>query len=495
MTTEDWDDRGGHADGARLCARCVGEPFLKALIRKEGSVGPCSYCNATKGPGLRIGRVADVVEQAFTNHFVQTSPDPDSEEEMAIRYGDLDFERHGLVATEAIADAARIEVEPAEAVRKILAERNYDLHLAQMGEESPFDEDSHYEAVVEQDDQAIQDDWNRFERGLKSEARFFSRSAAATLASIFDGVCDLTTRSGFSVVRTVGPGESLSGLYRARVLQSMGRLEEALMRPDVQVGPPASHLARAGRMNARGVPVFYGATDPAIALAEVRPPVGSDVVVAKFEVTRPLRVLDVGALGEVFVTGSVFDPTLADRARRARFLQRLSARIVAPVMPDNEEFDYLVTQAMADYLADQPDIALDGIYFPSAQRKGKGSNVVLFHKASRLQPMDLPEGTEVTAYLAGGHEEDDERPSWRIYETTPNAADADAASNGHDATIMGLSVEAWFDEDADPREPALLLDPASVVVRHIDGVTFRTTETRVSRERREAPAANDDPTF
>jgi RES domain-containing protein len=493
--TNVWDDRKDRGDGSRLCARCVGEPFLKALIRREGPVGLCSYCNASRGPGLPIGRFADLVEQAFTNHFVQTSLDPDSEEEIAIRYGDLDFERHGLAAAEAIAAAASIEDEPAEEVRDILAERNYDLRLAQMGEESPFDEDSHYEAVVEQDDQAFQDDWERFERGLKSEARFFSRSAAATLASVFNGVCDLTTRSGMSVVRAVGPGEALSGLYRARVLQSMDRLEEALMRPDVQVGPPASHLARAGRMNARGVPVFYGATDPAIALAEVRPPVGSDVVVAKFEVTRKLRVLDVGALGEVFVAGSVFDPTLADRARRARFLQRLSARIVAPVMPDNEEFDYLVTQAMADYLADQPDIALDGIYFPSAQRKGKGSNVVLFHKASRLQPMNLPEGTEVTAYLAGGHGDDDERPSWRVYETTPNAADADAASKGHDAIFMGLSVEAWFDEDGDPREPALRLDPASVVVRHVDGVTFRTTETRVSRERREAPTGGDRPFF
>jgi len=49
-------------------------------------------------------------------------------------------------------------------------------------------------------------------------------------------------------------------------------------------------------MNARGVSVFYGAIDPRVALAEVRPPVGSRVAVARFEIIRPLRLLDLNAL-------------------------------------------------------------------------------------------------------------------------------------------------------------------------------------------------------
>lgn len=39
-------------------------------------------------------------------------------------------------------------------------------------------------------------------------------------------------------------------------------------------------------MNARGVSVFYGANDPTAAIAEVRPPVGSQVAVAQFEIIR-----------------------------------------------------------------------------------------------------------------------------------------------------------------------------------------------------------------
>jgi len=62
------------------------------------------------------------------------------------------------------------------------------------------------------------------------------------------------------------------------------------MRPDRDMGAPPSSLPAAGRMNAKGISTFYGATDPQIALAEVRPPVGSQVAIAYFEIIRPLRL-------------------------------------------------------------------------------------------------------------------------------------------------------------------------------------------------------------
>ena len=54
------------------------------------------------------------------------------------------------------------------------------------------------------------------------------------------------------------------------------------------VGPLAE---TGGRMNAAGISVFYGATDDETAIAGVRPPVGSWVATATFEVIRPLRLL------------------------------------------------------------------------------------------------------------------------------------------------------------------------------------------------------------
>ena len=59
-------------------------------------------------------------------------------------------------------------------------------------------------------------------------------------------------------------------------------------------------------------------------------------------------------------------------------------------MPDDEAFEYLVTQAIADFLANESTMKVDGIIFPSVQGAGKALNVALFHKASKIEEIDLP---------------------------------------------------------------------------------------------------------
>jgi hypothetical protein len=152
-------------------------------------------------------------------------------------------------------------------------------------------------------------------------------------------------------------------------------------------------------MNARGISVFYGANDPGVALAEVRPPVGSWVAVARFEIVRPLRLLDLTALSQVIVEGSIFDPSYGDLLERAMFLRNLSTRIVMPVMPDDEQFKYLATQAIADFSATENNPLLDGIIYRSVQVSGNALNIVLFHKAAWVGRMEIPGGGRSTRSL------------------------------------------------------------------------------------------------
>jgi hypothetical protein len=67
------------------------------------------------------------------------------------------------------------------------------------------------------------------------------------------------------------------------------------------------------------------------------------------------------------------------------FLRSLSDRMARPVIPDDQDFEYLPTQAATDFLASNTTVPLDGIVFPSVQVDGKGRNVILFHKASRVE--------------------------------------------------------------------------------------------------------------
>ena len=122
---------------------------------------------------------------------------------------------------------------------------------------------------------------------------------------MFQNINELRTYDNRSIVVRADPDTELRDLFRARVFQSYAKLDEALMRPDIHLGSPPSQLAKAGRMNAQGISVFYGAKDPSVALAEVRPPVGSKVAVARFEIILPLNLLDLTSLARIHPEGSV----------------------------------------------------------------------------------------------------------------------------------------------------------------------------------------------
>ena len=76
-----------------------------------------------------------------------------------------------------------------------------------MGEETEFSGDSYYEQKGASA-RAWHEEWDSFERSLKSEARFFSRPAAELLARVFDRFESHTAGSrhrgvglGLSIVR------------------------------------------------------------------------------------------------------------------------------------------------------------------------------------------------------------------------------------------------------------------------------------------------------
>jgi len=103
------------------------------------------------------------------------------------------------------------------------------------------------------------------------------------------------------------------------------------------------------------------------------------------------------------------------RLEQTMFLRNLSHRITIPVMPDDESLEYLATQAIADFLASENSPPLDGILFPSVQTAGAALNVVLFHKASRVEEIELPKGTEITSNI-GYMTEDGWEDDFTVYE-------------------------------------------------------------------------------
>lgn len=469
--------------GKRVCFECVAETFLSDEIERDGFIGRCSYCDQ-KLPCITVEALADRVETVFADHFVRTSDQPESWEQSLLsdRESNYEWERAGQAVVDAIAEVTRIPYEAAQDVQAILDGRHDDFNAAAMGEETEFSADSRYEEKGPSTT-AWHYAWRGFEESLKTEARFFSQSAQTHLATVFGRIDKLTTKKGRPLVVSAGPKGAIKALYRARTFQALDKLEEALCRPDLHLGSPPARLASGGRMNARGISVFYGATLARAAIAEVRPPVGSNVAVAKFAIVRPLRLLDLTAIADAWDGGSLFDPTVKDRMERVAFLRSLESRMVRPVMPDDEALDYLVTQAIADFLATQNEPRLDGILFPSVQSKG-GRNVVLFHAAARVEPMKLPPGTKLHAHTGMGTE-DGWETDYGVIERVPSQPSQPPESDDIDWAQVITVGDGRLHED-DGRQITLRVDPMTVSVHEVQWVNYRCTTFAVSRHRFES---------
>lgn len=387
-----YDDLG-LLEAKTVCCNCIGEAYLKNDIERRGEYGWCHYCEG-HGYCISLSDLTNFTLRAFEEHYYETRSKPNLYESVRMQIDrSYQWERDGAPIVDAICNAIYLlDDRIAYDIQKLLADRRYDLDC---GAELAFTQDSYYQKVEPNADRWVKN-WANFEDALKKETRFFSQSASMLLKSIFHGIDSIKTTDGKPLILEGGPNTRFNKVYRARCFQSDEHLKEALRKPDKALGPPPPESARSGRMNAQGISVFYGATKPKVALAEIRPPVGSKVVTARFKIIRNIKLLNLTALETVAPpTGSIFDPTYIDKIERSIFLRTLSSKMIMPVMPNNETLEYLPTQAIADFLSSENRPQLDGIVFKSVQAGGNALNAVLFHKASAVRQLPEPDISDV----------------------------------------------------------------------------------------------------
>jgi hypothetical protein len=226
--------------------------------------------------------------------------------------------------------------------------------------------------------------------------------------------------------------------------------------------------------------------EPDTCIAEVRAPVGSYVARGRFEIIRPVRVLDLELLPKVVATdGSLFDPQFVTRLNRVAFLRHLVDDISRPIMPRDEEFEYLPTQAVSECLASCVEPRLDGIIFHSAQTAREGRNIVLFHHAAGVEPYALPEGTKVDIDT-GWASEDDYDDSIVVSEMAPAPKPAAKKSTAKGVVRFDALLRPPRDErggEWDINEPTLRLDVHNIEVYRINAIRYRKAKRSVSRHR------------
>lgn len=453
----------------------------------SGKRKKCAYCGR-QAKGYPIEQIADRIDSAFETFYSRTSDEMDSMEER-MHYdqeSDYSWERHGDSVIDAIAIAAEVENEIAEDIQAVLEDKHYDHSSAEIGEEMEFASNSFY-TTKSLEDESWQQEWETFETSLKSENRYFNHRGAKHLIEIFSGLELMETFEKRPIVVMIGGEKMPNNIFRARVFQSDQKLSDALKRPELHLGPPPSVFANNGRMNAHGISVFYGAEDEDTALAEVRPAVGSQVAVGNFKIVRELKMLDLMALREIKLDGSIFDPTYARELAKVFFLGELSQKLTRPIMPDDEIFEYLPTQAIADFLATEPLFNFDGIIFPSAQVQGIHANVVLFNKASRVKEIDLPEGTDSVVKLEDWDGQASNR-SYQVIEWLPLRSKEEPKNT----LFEDLYGYPPLKIDPDKRPVTLEINLDSLIIHTINSVKVNSNRHAVPRFRYDSKPITDD---
>ena len=468
-----------------LCHECIGDQFLASEVKARYYPTACYYCGKT-GEAIMLENLAERTHDVLQIHF-ELTPDYPSEPYEHMEASEGRWERRGEPANYIIAEIASLDEEVADDVTALLSHQHGGYRIIKRGGEDPYGDDAMYETRGP-DDSGFRYTWAELRRQIRSRSRFFSTESEEMLRFVFGDLSAHTASDDKPVVREISPGNPDASVWRARAGLSTDELEAFLKSPSRELSSPPSRSAKAGRMNAQGIPVFYGAMDPRTCVSEVRAPVGAHVVVGRFDLLRSVRLLDLDALSNVYAGGSYFDPDCSEREGRAEYFRHLVSEISRPVMPQDEALEYLTTQAVAEFLAHKVDPRLDGIIFHSSQTGGDGRNVVLFNHARGVESHSLHEGTSVEVRLPprGLDDSDDWYGGIVVWETVPsNLPEVESAApkgEGRRAPIRIL-MEEGPDEVEEEEEPTLRLDFNSLEVLVMEAVAYTTKELSVSRHR------------
>lgn len=229
--------------------------------------------------------------------------------------------------------------------------------------------------------------WEGYADRVQFRARFFDEEIRRLLTLLVLWM-DKVAGPGTPHHRMIQPGTKI---WRARSLNYKEDVAKVLKDPIRELRPPPDRLRRAGRLNAAGIPVFYGAFSLDTVSAELRPAVGSFIVSGEFEVLRNLRVLDLSAFVQPVQHVSILSPDYMEHRKWGRFFAELQHVISRPTLDHDTVIDYLPTQILAEYLADVANF--DGLVFRSAQiglpeNPDQKNNIALFHGDIVVEPPD-----------------------------------------------------------------------------------------------------------
>lgn len=351
------------------CENCFDDSHVKRELQSRSTgVGQCDFCRSNSAKIVRAQDLGNFVLEGVNRAYSRVTsleipmsfPRPSALKDILIDSG-LFSKRIRPSQRDALVQSLFANpVKPGESI-----EHASDYEYLPIG--FPYDGDP-------ENDNPYSMAWDMFKEFIKHGRRFiFLKEKQETWGEITappESEWLGTISSLFPLLEgTVPLGTSL---WRARVTDE--RFSRNPTNNLKLIGPPPFRRAKNMRMNPAGISYLYVCSDLGTCLSEVRPEVGSTVIGGRFEVAKPLRIVDL-ARTPVAPQRSIFDSEYDWRqSLAASFMQGFCEDVSMPYKATDAEIDYIPTQILAEAVR---NAGYDGLSFPSSQRKG-GTNYTLF---------------------------------------------------------------------------------------------------------------------
>jgi hypothetical protein len=353
---------------AALCLDHITDDVLRQLVADDATENECSYCGRIAEGGKPFAVPMDIIGDHVWEAASWVYADPgyieyhDGEPwatENLTETNEVMYEILGDAVDQTVGDAVILAFTDAVNDREYWVDNDHG-YLFSLG-------------------------WSTFVNTVRTESRFIFIGSSTRVGYEDEPPARLT--KFLSALLTYVESDLLvelpaqSKLYRGRMIDELDTLRPLVeAEPSVQLGPAPSHLADGGRLNSRGIGLFYAADDVDTAVGEIALHSPYDkAIIGGFVTQRPLNILDFTRRLTTFPSIFATDEESRTKWMFARFASRFTSRITAPILLDGrQQVDYTPTQVVAEYLRYVPERRIDGIAWPSHVGSGNGKNIMLF---------------------------------------------------------------------------------------------------------------------
>jgi hypothetical protein len=347
-----------------ICLECLGDTFLKKAIINFAKK-PCHSCHKSDNACITITLISKMLAPIIEEHFEIHDTSKKSQDLLTL----------GQVTAKIIVCN---NIESCELIAANLLATSTDDKKHLFSAKNKYQQKGYLFESEEERHSSLLAQWSIITTKLTHSQRYFNVDVQNFFRSLFKEATDAKTETifgtRFTTVKKIEPGFEL---FRARRMDSPESKHQTCENPARLLGAPPKETAGHNRMNSAGIPLFYASTNRETSIAEVRPSLGDSIAIGKFVTSKSLTFFDFTGFNYPWNHEelSFFENNYTERVNHRELLRYLHDIICQPVRADGA--GYIITQAMAEFLASKHEIKFDGIIYKSVQEKN-GTNYAIF---------------------------------------------------------------------------------------------------------------------